>query len=191
MLFAAAALVEFRAAWRLRRRHVLVGLGCAIALGLVVNRPMRVSSDETWANFGAELLRLDRPSEAIPFLRRAVALAPDDLLNRRDLGQAYRRAGDRAAAAREYLKVGDQFMRMELPADARPAYEYALSLNAASPEDFVSLQVRMASLDQGEGRVADALTRLNQAAAAARANGLTEVARDVEATIQALRLARD
>jgi hypothetical protein len=186
VLFAAAAIVEFPAAWRRRRQRALVGLACAAALALVVNTPLRVSTDETYGNFGAALLKLDRPREAIPFLERAVELLPDDPSNRRDLALAYIKAGDRAAAAREYLKAGDRFMQLKQPTDARSVYEYALSLNAAGPVDAVHLQVRLASLHVNDGRINAAVRLLREAAATARSSGQDAVAEDVEATIQAL-----
>lgn len=105
VLFAAAGLVQLRTAWRLRRRQTVVGVGCAVAVALVVNRPMRTSPDDTYANFGTELLRLDQPREAMPFLLKAVELVPNDPTAHRDLALAHLKSGDAASAAREYTRV--------------------------------------------------------------------------------------
>lgn len=234
-LFAGAALVNLSAVWPLRRRSAQVGLVCAIAVGLVVNTPMRATSDETSANFGTELLRLERPREAIPFLEKAVELLPDDPGAHRDLALAYLKGGEPAAAAREYsrvvelepgdaanhrelavaaesagdraaalthvreavrlepsnvstqVKLGDLLMRLDRTLDARQAFAHILTMDTAGPVDTVGVRVRIASLDVREGRVADALKTLDEAAAAARSSGQDAVARDVDATIQALR----
>jgi 4-amino-4-deoxy-L-arabinose transferase-like glycosyltransferase len=235
MLFAGAAIAGAGEAWRERRRRLMVATACALAVAIVVNRPIEVTTDETAANFGTELLRLERPREAIPLLAQAVELLPNDAGVRRDLALAYLKGGEPASAVREYAavvrldpnnasnhrelavaaeaagdgaaaltslheaarldpsnasthsKLGDLFMRLARPAEARQAYERALSLSTTNPREAVGVQVRIASLDVNEGQIAKALLRLEDAAAAARSSGQTDVAKDVDATIAALR----
>lgn len=213
----------------------MIATACAVAIAFVVNWPIRATTDETAANFGTELLRQERPREAIPFLIKAVELLPGDAMTHRDLALAYLKSGDAASAAREYAtvvglepgqaanhrelavaaeaagdrtaalsslgeaarldpssastqtKLGDILVRLEKRSEARSAYARALSLSVASPQETVALQVRIASLEVDEGKIADSLRLLEAALTMARASGQTAVANDVAATIEALR----
>lgn len=213
----------------------MVGAACALATAFLVNIPIRSTTDETYANFGTELLRLERPLEAIPFLVHAVNLLPDNAAAHRDLALAYLKSGDSVSAVREYttvarlepespanhrelavaaeaagdriaalaslreavrlepsnaatyVKLGDLFVRLERPIDARQTYEAGVALKAVGHVESVGLRARLASLDIAEGHVRQALARLEEAAATARSSGQGDIAKDVEATIRVLR----
>jgi hypothetical protein len=72
---------------------------------------------------GAGLVRLERPSEAIPFLRRAVVLADDASYPRFYLVLAYRALGDTVAAGEEAERLRQ----------LNPALAQQLSADAAAP----------------------------------------------------------
>jgi 4-amino-4-deoxy-L-arabinose transferase-like glycosyltransferase len=135
MLFAGAAIAFSGDAWRRRPRQLTIAAACAIAVAIVVNWPMRVTSDETAANFGTELLRLDRPRDAIPLLVEAVALLPNDAGVHRDLALAYLKSSEPASAAREYaavvgLEPGDAANHRELAVAAEAAGDRTTALNS-------------------------------------------------------------
>ena len=176
LLFAAAGITGIRAAWRTRRQQVAVGLACALAIAVVVNRPMLATSDESYSNFGTELLRLERPQEAIPLLVTAAERLPGEPSVHRDLAFAYLKAGDPASAAREYATVA----RLD-PNDSANHRELAFAV-----QKLVELHVRTASREVAEGRFERARATLQEAAAIARASGMEATARDVDRTIAAL-----
>jgi 4-amino-4-deoxy-L-arabinose transferase-like glycosyltransferase len=201
-LFAGAGIAYLPARWRERRRHAIVAAGSAIVVALVVNIPIRVTSDESYGNFGAELLRLDRPREAIPLLERSAALLPDEAASHRDLGLAYLKAGQTAAAAREYARVVelepyDAMNRRELAVAAEAAGDQQAALlhlreaarladEAGDNVERVRALVRIAAIEMRGRRPDEALTLLREAAVVARASGQTAVLQDLEATIGAL-----
>ena len=176
LLFAAAAITGLSAAWRVRRSQLVVAVVCAIAVAVVVNRPMVTTSDESYSNFGTELVRLERPQEAIPLLVEAAERLPGEPSVHRDLAFAYLKTGDLASAVREYAAVA----RLD-PND--PANHRELALAA---QKLVELHVRSASRDVAEGRIERAIAGLQEAAGIARASGLDATARDLDVTIAAL-----
>jgi 4-amino-4-deoxy-L-arabinose transferase-like glycosyltransferase len=176
LLFGAAAIAGLGAAWRDRRRRTIVAAACAIAIAMVVNRPMPATSDESYSNFGAELVRLERPQEAIPLLVEAAERLPDEPSVHRDLAFAYLKAGDPASAVREYAAVA----RLD-PNDPANHRELAFAI-----QRLVEMHVRTASRDVAEGRIDRAISGLQEAAAIARASGLDATTRDLDVTIAAL-----
>jgi 4-amino-4-deoxy-L-arabinose transferase-like glycosyltransferase len=180
LLFGAAGITGIRAAWRQRRRPVVVAAACAIAIAVVVNRPMRATTDESYSNFGAELVRLERPQEAIPLLVEAAERLPGEPSVHRDLALAYLKAGDPASAAREYATVA----RLD-PNDPANHRELAFAI-----QRLVELHVRTASREVAEGRIDRAIAALQEAVAIARASGLEASARDLDATIATLQQRR-
>jgi 4-amino-4-deoxy-L-arabinose transferase-like glycosyltransferase len=168
MLFAAAGIVGAAGAWRERPRQLSIAIVCALAIALVVNRPMQMTSDESYGNFGGELLRLERPREALPLLVKAVELLPNEPAVRRDLALAHVHLGDHAAAAREYAAVA----RLERKPD--------------STRKIVEVLVRMATQDATEGRIDQAVVVLQEASLLARFNGQLADASDIDLTIDRL-----
>lgn len=63
------------------------------------------NNSDILGNIGAFLDMLKRDSEAIPYLQRAVALAPNDPINLWDLGRAYDYSGQTALADTWYKKA--------------------------------------------------------------------------------------
>jgi 4-amino-4-deoxy-L-arabinose transferase-like glycosyltransferase len=168
MLFAAAGIVGAAGAWRERPRQLSIAIACALAIALVVNRPMQMTSDESYGNFGGELLRLERPREALPLLVKAVELLPNEPAVRLDLALAHVHLGDHAAAAREYAAVA----RLERKPD--------------STRKIVEVLVRMATQDATEGRIDQAVVVLQEASLLARFNGQLADASDIDLTIDRL-----
>jgi hypothetical protein len=58
-----------------------------------------------WLNWGAALMRENRPADAIYFVRRAIAIRHDYHHARLNLGMAYFNAGDPAAGEREWRRL--------------------------------------------------------------------------------------
>jgi len=69
-------------------------------------------SPDVLANIGAFLSLLKRPSEAIPYLRKATELAPTDPINAWDLGRAYDRT--------EQIGLADKWYRTGLSLETDP-----------------------------------------------------------------------
>lgn len=86
----------------LGRKEWLIGLAilvCAAALSFL---PVRALGDETFLNIGQELIRANRPVEAIPILRKAVSAAPNSAQPHYNLGLALRQAGAKDEALIEF-----------------------------------------------------------------------------------------
>jgi tetratricopeptide (TPR) repeat protein len=165
-LFAGAALANLRGAWRERRGPLVAGAVIATMVAVVINKPMRATTEETPGNFGRALLRLDRAREAIPLLQQAVTLLPDDPAMRRDLALAYLKGGDAAAALREYRAV----IQRE-PRDAEHHRELAAAAEGAGDLAMALASLRAAaSLDPSNAatqiQLGDLLVRLGQSAEA-------------------------
>jgi tetratricopeptide (TPR) repeat protein len=76
----------------------------ALAVGKVVEREYP-RSNQVASNVGGALLSLGRDAEALPYLERAVALAPGDPVDRWNLGQYRGRHGQLREADRDFAKA--------------------------------------------------------------------------------------
>jgi tetratricopeptide (TPR) repeat protein len=105
MLFAAAGVAGIPS---LRQRAVREWAAVAVAtlaVGILLHLPVQMSSDETYLNYGGELVRRGRASEAIALLERAVTEAPDRADARLNLALALQQAGQPARALEELRAV--------------------------------------------------------------------------------------
>ncbi|MGH9383446.1 MAG: glycosyltransferase family 39 protein [Vicinamibacterales bacterium] len=180
MLLAGAAIAGAGDAWRRRPRRLMVATSCAIAIAIVVNRPIRATSEESYANFGAELLRLERPYEAIPLLVKAVELLPNAATVHRDLALAHLKGGDPASAAREYatsarLEPDDPANHRELAVAAEAAGDRTTALNglreaARLEPSNVSTQTKLGDLLVRLGKPVEARVVYERALLSAGAN---------------------
>ena len=93
MLFAGAALAALPRV-SIDWRDWTPGLMAAAGIAMVAHIPMTPAWGGTHYNVGSELVRLGRPSEAIPLLQAAVAIDPADASAHYNLGLAYQRIGD-------------------------------------------------------------------------------------------------
>lgn len=142
------------AAWRAMRRQPgwapgLIRLGLVrIGAGDTENGEanLRRGADghdvpaEALFEVGSYFLDMDRPLEAIPYLRRALAERPDYSWAANNLGNAYRAAG--------------------LPEDARESYQLAITADAENPNPHNGLGV----LREAKGDLAGALASYRSAA---------------------------
>ena len=83
------------------RREWIPGLAIAGLLVIVTHLPMKVVHDETYINLGAFLVRNDKAADAVPVLRKAIAVDPGDAAPHLQLGLAYRETGEPEAALEE------------------------------------------------------------------------------------------
>jgi Flp pilus assembly protein TadD len=105
--FAGAGLTSLGAQWReyggAERAWLALVLVASAAL---VNWPLHTSSGDaragTYASYAVVCLEDGRPQQALPLLRKAVALEPDDAELRNDLAIALRKTGDLDAAIVEF-----------------------------------------------------------------------------------------
>ena len=72
----------------LPRREWVPALTIGLVIALLLHVPVRTSSDETFLNYGNELVRQGRVEEALPFLRQAVQDDPNHFEARLDLAFA-------------------------------------------------------------------------------------------------------
>lgn len=190
MILSGAGIAGIVDAWQRHPRRLATAAACAVAVALVVNRPIRATTDESAANFGAELLRLERPREAIPLLVKAVELLPTDAAMHRDLALAHLKSGEPMSAAREYATV----VRLE-PGHAANHRELAVAAEAAgdsttavkSLEEAARLEPMSASTQM---KLGDILVRLDKPAEARRAYASAlSVANPVESVALRVRIA--
>lgn len=105
MLFSSAALCAAPALrlnhWRRWAPGVLLAIVVAVPSYLVV----RAANDETLLNVGQELIRTNRPAEAIPLLQKAVAASPGYAPLHFNLGVALNSTGNKDLALDEFAKA--------------------------------------------------------------------------------------
>jgi Tfp pilus assembly protein PilF len=177
VLFAGAGISSLMAAdaqaWR--RREWLVPLAASLILAVVLHIPIRTSSDETYANYGAHFLRIGRPADAATMLREAVRRDPSHLEARLSLAIALQRISQPLAAIDE-LKAATAASPRSADAhaglaaalhqqgrldEARQSYEQAI---AAKP-DSVEMRSNLAMLLKQQGKTEDGLRQFAEALA--------------------------
>jgi len=145
LLFAGAAIVRLPALAGAPRRWA-PALSAAALAALVGHLPMTAVSNDTHVNVGVELISEGRSGDAVPVLRRAADIRPDDPVARYNLGVALARAGDPAASVEQFSKAvqlapGDARTRdalgQALASEGRPAaaleqYQRAVTLQPES-----------------------------------------------------------
>jgi tetratricopeptide (TPR) repeat protein len=107
LLFAGAGIAAAAARTRVPRKDRRVAGAGAVALALALHIPVRTSSDETYVNYGGELLRQGRPAEAVTLLRQAVKEDPTHKDARLSLGLALQKSGDGQGAAEQFRAAID------------------------------------------------------------------------------------
>ena len=71
-------------------------------------------------NLAFELQQQGRPLEAVPLVRRAIALNPDCLECYGNLADAYRAAGDEASAKQVFVELGQYLVLQQMEQEAAP-----------------------------------------------------------------------
>lgn len=102
ILFAAAALSAITGLRGQNWRHWWPGILLALIVAIPSNFLWRNSHDETWLNIGQELIRLERPGEAVPLLKKAVDASPDYAPAHFNLGVAFNQEGQQEPALDEF-----------------------------------------------------------------------------------------
>lgn len=99
MLFAAVGVVSLLRVRATPTPEWLPAAAAAVAILIVLHVPIATSTDETFVNYGAELLRQGRAADAIPLLREAVRRDPRHPRAHLDLALALQQANQDAVAA--------------------------------------------------------------------------------------------
>ena len=102
MLFAGAGVTAFLRSAAVPSRERLRIVAAAAAVAAVLHIPVRTSADETYANYGSELIRQGRANEAIPLLREAVRADPAHEQARLNLALALQKGGQAQASIEEF-----------------------------------------------------------------------------------------
>jgi tetratricopeptide (TPR) repeat protein len=101
LLLAGAAVGEAPAAFRSRREWV-PGLVIGLVVAVLAYLPIVPTADETELNMGTALISLGREAEAVPWLERAAAAAPDYGAPHFNLGVAFERMGERQKSLEQF-----------------------------------------------------------------------------------------
>jgi tetratricopeptide (TPR) repeat protein len=101
LLLAGAALAAVPTTVRAWRGWV-PGLVIGAVIAILAHLPVVPTADETSLNIGTALISLGRAAEAVPWIQRAVAGAPDYGAPHFNLGVAYERMGDRQKSLDEF-----------------------------------------------------------------------------------------
>jgi tetratricopeptide (TPR) repeat protein len=175
LLFAGTGIVAAAARTRMPRKDWWIACTGAVAIALVLHIPVRTSSDETYVNYGSELLRQGRPAEAVTLLRKAVKEDPSHEDARLSLGLALQKSGDGEGAAEQFRAAIDidprsaearaglaiTLHQQGRTRDAIPYYEEAVRLKPDSVEAMSNLALALNEV----GRPTDALVPLERALA--------------------------
>jgi tetratricopeptide (TPR) repeat protein len=152
MLFAAAGLARL-SSFRETPREWAAVAGLSLAVGIALHLPVQPSSDETYLNYGGELVRRGRAADAIPLLEQAVRNAPDRSDARLSLALALQQTGQTARALDELrtavkIEPASAAVHAGLAAalhqqgqlrEAIPHYEEAIRLRSDSVETMSNL----------------------------------------------------
>ena len=102
ILFAAAALSAIPGLRGQNWRRWSPGILLALIIAIPSNFFWRNSHDETWLNVGQELIRMERPAEAVRILQKAVDASPDYAPAHFNLGVAFNQEGQKEPALDEF-----------------------------------------------------------------------------------------
>ena len=175
LLFSGAGIAAAATRARMPPKDWWVAGTGAVVLALVLHIPIRTSSDETYVNYGSELLRQGRPAEAVTLLREAVNEDPLHKDARLSLGLALQKSGDGDGAAEQFraairIDPGSAEAQAGLAItlhqqgrtrEAIPYYEEAVRLKPDSIEAMSNLALAL----NEAGRPLDALVPLERAVA--------------------------
>jgi Flp pilus assembly protein TadD/4-amino-4-deoxy-L-arabinose transferase-like glycosyltransferase len=140
LLFAGAG-VDALARVRLAARGWIPGAICAVLAAAVAHLPIAVVHDQTFINLGSSMLDTGRPAEAVPLLRKAVGVDPEDPGAQSQLGLALVQSGQPEAAIAPLREA----VRLQ-PASASMHSNLALAL-----------------MDAGDANVSEALAHFAEA----------------------------
>ena len=174
MLFAGAGVAAVTTRTRMTPKDWWVGCAGGLVIAFVLHIPVRTSSDETYVNYGSELLRQGRPAGRC-LLREAVNENPSQKDARLSLGLALQKSGDGEGAAEQFrtairIDSGSAEAQAGLAItlhqqgrarEAIPYYEEAVRLKPDSVEAMSNLALALNEL----GRPLDALVPLERAVA--------------------------
>jgi tetratricopeptide (TPR) repeat protein len=102
LLFAAVPISRITKVRSATLKEWLIGLLIVLCAAVFSNVPVKALGDETFLNIGQEVIRMNRPAEAIPILRKAVAAAPNSAQPHYNLGLALRESGAKDEALKEF-----------------------------------------------------------------------------------------
>jgi len=105
LLFAAVPISLITEVRNAGRKEWLIGLFVVLCAAVFSNVPVKTLGDETFLNVGQELIRMNRPAQAIPILRKAVAAAPNSAQPHYNLGLALRESGAKEEALTEFSEA--------------------------------------------------------------------------------------
>ena len=173
ILLAAAAISSIATLRTLPRRQLLAGLLIAIGAAILSYLPLRTLGDDTFLNVGEELIRINRPNEAIPLLKRFANASPNSADAHYNLGLAFRQTGQNDAAMNEFASAirfrADYFeahVAMALTLEdkgmlvgALDEFQTALGLQPNNATVHVSLADHLSNL----GRTSEAIVEYQQA----------------------------
>jgi tetratricopeptide (TPR) repeat protein len=173
MLFTGAGLMAIVRSGQLPSRQRLGAVAAAAVIAAMLHIPVETSADETYANYGSELIRQGRTADAVTLLRQAVRQDPSHVQPRLDLALALQKTGQSQAALEEFraaarldpsraeaqLGLAISLQQSGQPREAIAAYEQVLRLEPDSIETMSNLAVAL----QEAGRPDDALAVLDRA----------------------------
>jgi tetratricopeptide (TPR) repeat protein len=174
ILFAAAAISFLPRVRTLPRRQILAGILVGIGAAILSYMPIKTLGDDTLLNVGEELIRINRPNEAIPLLEKFANTSPNSADAHYNLGLALRQTGQTDAAINELagaIRLRTNYYEAHvalaltledkgMPLDALDEFQAALHLQPNNAPARVSL----ADLLSHQGRTSEAISEYQQAA---------------------------
>jgi tetratricopeptide (TPR) repeat protein len=174
ILFAAAALSSIPKVRTLAWRQLLAGILVAIGAAILSYWPLKTLGDDTLLNVGEELIRINRPNEAIPLLEKFANTSTNSAEAHYNLGLAFRQTRQPDAAMNEFAsaiglraKYFEAHVAMALtledrgmPLGALDEFQTALHLQPNNAPARVSLADLLSNL----GRTSEAISEYQQAA---------------------------